>query len=333
MNGKMKIFAIATLTLLLLSLTPNYIAGKQSQDPMEPPGVPDDAWRSNRTDTTPSGVMDQVMANAMYVFAYRNVTLVLNCTRNMELNMTIDPEVTPQYFWLYVEPNHAMNMTMNMNASAPQGAMTMERSINFYANMETNATEPLKAQLRLYINGTKLNAELNREVNCSRLMWHYWNETRMGWDPIESYIDEKGYLTCNTTHFSTWTVAETMLLQVTGSLSKTQPIIEETVTITTALEDETGSPITGATVKATVSSIVLDMSDQGNGNYQATLNTANLGEGTFSITITAEKEGYISGQDTLSLQIQPKPIDWILYGTIATLAVVAIIALIILRRK
>jgi hypothetical protein len=34
------------------------------------------------------------------------------------------------------------------------------------------------------------------------------NRTRAEWETVESYMDQNGYLVCNTDHFSTWTVAE-----------------------------------------------------------------------------------------------------------------------------
>ena len=36
----------------------------------------------------------------------------------------------------------------------------------------------------------------------------YWNQTRAEWEPVESHMDQNGYLVCNTDHFSLWTVAE-----------------------------------------------------------------------------------------------------------------------------
>ena len=84
----------------------------------------------------------------------------------------------------------------------------MERTLNFYFGIEPNATLQLSAQLRLHINQTELSQQLNREVNASRLTWMYWNRTRAEWEAVESYMDQNGYLVCNTDHFSTWTVAE-----------------------------------------------------------------------------------------------------------------------------
>jgi hypothetical protein len=36
----------------------------------------------------------------------------------------------------------------------------------------------------------------------------FWNQTRAEWQIVESYMDQNGYLVCNTDHFSAWTVAE-----------------------------------------------------------------------------------------------------------------------------
>ena len=60
----------------------------------------------------------------------------------------------------------------------------------------------------MHINQTELSEELGREVNASMLTWMYWNQTQSQWTPVESQMDQNGYLVCNTDHFSTWTVAE-----------------------------------------------------------------------------------------------------------------------------
>ena len=133
---------------------------------------------------------------------------MMNCTRNCEMNVTIDPQVRNRIVSVSVDPNQTMMLSMNISASPPQGEAVMERTLNFYMGLETNATLQLQSQLRLLVNQTELSAELNREVNASRLIWVYWNTTQAQWVPVESYMNQNGYLVCNTTHFSTWTVAE-----------------------------------------------------------------------------------------------------------------------------
>ena len=84
----------------------------------------------------------------------------------------------------------------------------MQRTLNTYWGLEPNATLQLRIQLRLHINEFALNAELNRQINREQLRWMYWNQAQNRWEAVDSSIDADGYLVCETTHFSTWTVAE-----------------------------------------------------------------------------------------------------------------------------
>ena len=174
----------------------------------EVPGAPDNAVQYNKTDVTPVAQMEQVMAGEPTLYRYRNTTMLMNCTRNCELVITVDPTLKPKLLGLSVDPNQTMTLTMNLSGSPLEGERVMERTLNFYWGIEPNATLQLRGQLRLHINQTELSQELNREVNASRLTWMYWNRTRAEWETVPSYMDQNGYLVCNTGHFSTWTVAE-----------------------------------------------------------------------------------------------------------------------------
>ncbi len=204
--------SFTALSLLMMLLTFSAFVSVQASGPTSgdniPPDMPENALQFNRTDITPAGYMETIQAMEMNVFFYRNVTLMMNCTQNCEMNVTIDPQVRNRIVSVSVEPNQTMLLNMNVSVSPPQGEAVMERTLNFYMGLEPNATLQLQSQLRLHINQTELSAELNREVNASRLTWMYWNSTQAQWVPVESYMDQNGYLVCNTTHFSTWTVAE-----------------------------------------------------------------------------------------------------------------------------
>lgn len=172
------------------------------------PSFPDNAKQYNQTDLTPHAQREQVQAREQTLFRYRNMTMLMNCSHNCEVTFTADEDVTPKIFGLTVEPNQTMALAMNLSKSPLQGAMINERNLNFYLGIEPNATLQLQAQIRLYINQTELNQNLNREVNASRLTWMYWNQTRAQWEAVESHMDQNNYLVCDTNHFSTWTVAE-----------------------------------------------------------------------------------------------------------------------------
>ena len=212
-KNRTKIAASIIALLMVLYFAPLCLASAgtgQGSDSgkIEVPGVPDDAVQYNKTNVTPVAEMEQVKAGEPALFQYRNMTMLMNCTRNCDLLVTVDPTVKPQLFGLSIDPNQTMTLTMNLSGSPLEGATVTERTLNCYFGIEPNATLQLSAQLRLHINQTELNQQLNREVNASRLTWMYWNRTRSEWEAVESHIDQNGYLVCNTDHFSTWTVAE-----------------------------------------------------------------------------------------------------------------------------
>jgi hypothetical protein len=208
---KINAFTMAVLMVMYIaSLSLAYAGSGQSSDAgkIEVPGVPDNAMQYNKTDVTPVAQMEQVKAGEPALFCYKNTTMLMNCTRNCDIVVTVDPTVKPQLFGLSIDPNQTMTLTMNLSSSPLEGAQVMERTLNCYFGIEPNATLQLSAQLRLHINQTELSQQLNREVNASRLTWMYWNRTRAEWETVESHMDQNGYLVCNTDHFSTWTVAE-----------------------------------------------------------------------------------------------------------------------------
>jgi len=213
-ENRTRILAFTIVFLLILCFAPLCLASEGLGETVgdgkysEIPGVPDNAIQYNKTDLTPVAEMEQVAAGEPALFLYRNMTMLMNCSRNCEVVFTADPEVTPKTFGLSIEPNQTMTLTMNMYRSPIQGEQTMEGALNFYLGIEPNSEVQLQAQIRLLINQTELNQELNRIVNASRLTWMYWNQTRSQWETVESHMDKNGYLVCNTDHFSLWTVAE-----------------------------------------------------------------------------------------------------------------------------
>jgi len=212
-NGN-KLSAFIMALMIVAYIVPLCVAASGSGEPSgdgkypEVPGAPDNAVQYNKTETTPVAEMAQVAAGEPALFQYRNMTMLMNCSKNCDVVFNADPNVTPKILGLSVEPNQTMTLTMNLSGSPLEGERVMERTLNFYWGIEPNATLQLRGQLRLHINQTELSQELNREVNASRLTWMYWNRTQSKWVPVESYMDQNGYLVCNTNHFSTWTVAE-----------------------------------------------------------------------------------------------------------------------------
>jgi hypothetical protein len=214
-----KLIAVVLMLLFVAYVVPLCLAAENAQQAAAPlfsgegkypdvPGAPDNAVQYNKTNVTPNADMQQVQAGEPGLFQYRNMTMLMNCSQNCEAVFTSDPNVTPKVLALSIEPNQTMTLTMNMYRSPLQGEQVKELNLNFYLGIEPNVQVQLNAQIRLLINQTELDQEFGREVNIEQLSWMYWNQTRAEWQVVESFMDQNGYLVCNTDHFSTWTVAE-----------------------------------------------------------------------------------------------------------------------------
>jgi hypothetical protein len=239
--------ALAILLLCVTAASAVSASGEQTQKEEQSYGIPENALQYNRTDITPFGQMEQVMAMENYAFNYRNLTLTLNCTRNCELNVTVDPSLKPKMLSLSLEPNQNMSLAMNLTGSPLEEEMVRTRTLNFYLCLEPNATLELQAQIRIHINQIELTHELNREVNTSQLTWQYYNTTEHQWVTVPSWINQN-YLICNTTHFSTWTVAEISEQNSPQIEESTTPYLTQTPAIPTS---DSPSPIVNPTENPT----------------------------------------------------------------------------------
>src|SRR4030042_4157282 len=92
-----KINAASMALLMLASFSFIAVAYAASGQPSgagnipDVPGVPDNAVQYNKTDVTPVAQMEQVKAGEPALYCYRNMTMLMNCTRNCELAVTVDP--------------------------------------------------------------------------------------------------------------------------------------------------------------------------------------------------------------------------------------------------
>jgi len=175
--------------------------------------------QENTCNQTATTERQRIQARQQTQLQIRNTTMLMNCTSNCEVVFSADNDVEPKNFQVDLDSNQTMKLEMNLSKSPLNGAMVNQRNLNFYLDIEPNATNQFRAQIRFYINQTELNQNLNREVNASRLAWMYWNQTTAQWEKVESHIDQNGYLVCETDHFSTWTVAEEVAYQETTAPS------------------------------------------------------------------------------------------------------------------
>jgi hypothetical protein len=99
--------------------------------------------------------------------------------------------------------------------------------------------------------------------------------------------------------------AENDCLQVTAQLSSGTIARGDNVTIFALVEDEAEKPIGQATVTATIGDleILFLLADQGDGNYQGSIDTSIVKQGTYTIVVTAQKEGYEPSQSSLTVTV------------------------------
>ena len=204
---KKKTSVIVIIALVILYIVP--LCAARIGNPLPPvPGQPSTAQQIDLTSITPQQNVQQITSDQTQILAYRNVTLVLNCTRNLDLNITVDEQVNPRILAFSLEPAQDAALSIDVSASPPLAASALPQTLNFYVDLKTDSSMQLQAQMKLNINATSFGSELNREINPAKLTWMYWNTTLNQWVQVPSYIDEYGYLVCSTTHFSTWTVSE-----------------------------------------------------------------------------------------------------------------------------
>ncbi|MCW4020981.1 MAG: Ig-like domain-containing protein [Candidatus Bathyarchaeota archaeon] len=111
-------------------------------------------------------------------------------------------------------------------------------------------------------------------------------------------------------------------LQLSPQLSSNAASLGETATLSATVTDDWNNPITGAEISASIDGAIITLSDQGDGSYQAALDTLSLGEGVFDVVVAAEKDGYTLSQETLTLNVQ-SAIQWVTYALTGS-AVVAL---------
>ena len=174
----------------------------------EVPGLPENVTQYNKTDVVPVAQTEKVLSGEPALFAYQNTTMLFNSTMNCNLVITCQASANQKIFALTIDPNQTMTLKLNFSDNPLQGEKERNRNLNFYSSIEPDVTVKLTAQLRFYINQTELTKELGWEINPEKLTWMFWNGTQNEWQKVPSYLDQNGYLTCNTDHFSIWTIGE-----------------------------------------------------------------------------------------------------------------------------
>jgi hypothetical protein len=240
---------LVVITMLLLSVVAFApLCVSRIGDPLPlVPGAPATALKIDLTTITPTANLQQVSSNTTKILYYRNLTLVVDSTRNLELNITLDEKLNPRIFALSVKPEENLLLTIAISHEPTSGETAVQQALNCYFDLKPNGTKDLQGQMKLNINSSIWEQELNREIVPSQLTWVYWNTTQHQWVSVPSQVDENGYLVCNTTHLSTWTILNT------NTSSSESPTPEPSLTPTLT---ETASPSPEATIEPSSTTII-----------------------------------------------------------------------------
>lgn len=177
---------------------------KEGGPSREVPGLPPEAAIADHSGQVPVNFPLKVTPDTT-AFVFQNFTLLTNSTRETDLTLTVDPQVGVQFILLNLEPAQSLALDINVTIVPSSEVPSHNQSIGVYLDVEPNATDVgVSSTLGLYINQTRLEAELGEPIDVSELSWAYWNQTE--WVELESYINDDGYLVAETTHFSQWTV-------------------------------------------------------------------------------------------------------------------------------
>jgi len=294
---------------------------------LEIPGVPAGALAYNYSNMIPTKFFKSIPADTPTVFMFKNFLLMVNSSRRLDLSLNVGSSVIMKYLKLNLKSSESLVLDINVDVSPPPDIVPPAGDINFYVNI---TTVPIEATLGIHINETALEAEIEEDIDISRLTWMYWDGSK--WVPVPSQFDVDGYLVANTTHLSTWSVAEIIPLQVDAQISPEIVTQGDTVTISATVTDNVRNPVAGATVKVAIGDKTIILSDTGDGNYNEIFKTTDLTEGSYNIVVSAQKIGYESAQTSLKLTVKAA-IPWMLYGGIIGVAVILIVVAALYKLK
>lgn len=139
---------------------------------------------------------------------------------------------------------------------------------------------------------------------------------------------KEGYESDETTRTLT---IDPRILHVTVELSVDTVTKGEIVTVFAEVKDLDENPIEGATVNATLGHKTIYLTDEGSGNYQGNIDTFDIDEGTYQVTVIAEKEFCESAHNAERLTVKAS-VPWLLYIGLVSIIVIIVFVYILRRR-
>ena len=103
-----------------------------------------------------------------------------------------------------------------------------------------------------------------------------------------------------------WSTVNVPALQIIGTTSSFKNELGSDVIIHALVKDEDGTPVESALVTAYIEPMTIVLTDEGGGHYANVLDTGNLEVtgAVYAITINGKKNGYMSGQTEIKLEVK-----------------------------
>jgi len=159
--------------LIIVSLmTPALVSARTPPERYPEPPAPrpgPGSVQMNMTDVMPSRHRHRIEAGTPQVLRFRNMVMEVTANRQMTMNVSSDDAVRLRYLRINMNMTRSMHLDVNANAAPPAQIQGPRYGLEKYLTIEPNSTGPVRATLRLYINGTELSRELNRTMYLERL--------------------------------------------------------------------------------------------------------------------------------------------------------------------
>jgi len=141
-------------------------------------------------------------------------------------------------------------------------------------------------------------------------------------------ITDEGYV-------QTWTYPFILIgrLTIVGYLPREDVVQGEKIRVSLLLKDQDGSPVNSANLSVSLAGKKYPVLSIGNGQYEALVDSSGL-EGSYTIEVTASKEGYRQADYVLPVIIRPWWWPYLPYATaIATVVIISMVGYVVHRSR
>ncbi|TRO55704.1 hypothetical protein E2P71_02410, partial [Candidatus Bathyarchaeota archaeon] len=108
--------------------------------PEETPGEPMRLQTLNFTDVVPQNFKHSSMSHQATMLQFKNTGLYINCTNQLQLQVSTENQYTQKTLRLEVDPGNSLSLKINMRNTKPAQVSVPDKSLGFYCEIEPNRT-------------------------------------------------------------------------------------------------------------------------------------------------------------------------------------------------